>query len=67
MGAGGGGRARMLAGGREKEDGGRGGVFWDESKCYDAAQRKRRCQNKTLSLLVTNIFRQFYRLKLDKH
>lgn len=28
---------------------------------------KRRCQNKTLSLLVTDIFRQFHRLKLDKH
>lgn len=41
-GEGGGGRAGMLAGVREKEDGGRGGVFWDESECYDAAQRKKK-------------------------
>lgn len=40
----------MLAGGRERE-GGRGGTFKDESKCYDAARGWKKT-SRTLSLLV---------------
>lgn len=50
----------------EKRKRGRGGVFWDEGKCYDAAQRKTGCQTEILSLLFADIFRLFHRLKLDK-
>lgn len=42
-----------------------GGLLWDES-CYDAAQRERRCQNKTMKRQCLFIFRQFYHLKWDK-
>lgn len=61
-----GGKGRNACRRQRKGRGGRGGVLWDESKCYDAAQMKRKCQNETLSVLVTDIFRQFQRLNLDK-
>ncbi len=61
-----GGRGRNACRRQRKGRGGRGGVFWDKSKCYDAAQRKRRCLNEIFSPLVTDILRLFSTLKLEK-
>lgn len=59
-----GGRGMNACKRQRKGRGGRGGMVWDESNCYDAAQRKRRCQR--YSPLVADILRLFHRLKLDK-